>query len=404
MAYSISNLQNDLAAVLHGQTINQIFNFYGLVNRAGHQLLLDVDPMETKRASNIAGTVFNSVYDYPVPVDLKGNKVIDIYPQVNRYPTDVWLQLYNQYFDRTKSQPWATDTFTINFNTGIKSMRISAPFLLPPITLDTCSSTTGSGNWTVGGGASNLTTDNVNYVANGGSLRFNLDAGQSTGNLSETLSSPINLQNHLNQSTLFLWTYLPTPSSVTAVTLRWGTNSSNYYQVIATTTQQNTAFQTGWNLLPFPWLGATVVGTPDPSSIQYLDVIWSYDSTLQTSVRLDNIQSNLGSILNIEYYSKYIFRSVAGIFQENALTTTDLINLDTDAYNLLFFLTAHYAAQQQQGISALFFDSNYFLQKYNDALALYKAQYKSEIQLPQNSFYTLKRGGYDGYVGIRWIY
>ena len=147
------------------------------MNRAARQVILDIDPMEMKRSAQIVGTVFNMVYDYPVPVDLKGNKIIDIFPQVNRYPKDVWLQYYNQYFDRYKGNTWSSDMFTINMNSGLKTIRINAPFLPPPILIDALNSLTGSGTYTAGGGATTPTIDNVNYVANGGSLMFNLQAG-----------------------------------------------------------------------------------------------------------------------------------------------------------------------------------------------------------------------------------
>lgn len=399
MSYSILNLKSDLQGVLHGTTINQITGINTLISRAARQLILDCDPMETKRISPISGTVFNEVWDYSVPVDLKGDKVIDLFPQVNRYPTDLWGQVYNQFFDRTKGLPWSVDMFTILFNSSLKSMRINAPFLLPPITLDTCDAI---GNWTASGGATGLTLDNVNYVSTAGSLRFNLSAGQSSGTLSETLTSPIDLSAHLNQSTLFIYTYLPTPSAVSSVILKWGTDSSDYYQVTATTTQQLTAFQTGWNLLPFPWLGATVVGSPNPSQINYLSVTWNYNSTLQTAVRLDNINSNLGSILNIEYYSKYLFRdAITGSYQETVTDDSNLVNLDTDSYNLLMFLSAHYCMQQQQGLDALFYDGSFFQEKYNSALTRYMALYKSEIQTPQSVYYKMNKGGY-GLFGNRW--
>lgn len=400
MAYNISALKTDLSAILHNTTTNEIVNLNGLINRAGRQLLEDLDPQETKRIAPIAGTVFNGVWDYPVAVDLKGNKVIDIFPQANRWPSDIWLQAYNQDFDRTKGIPWSNDMFTILFNSGLKSVRINAPFFPSPILLDPCSSV---GNWTNGGGATAPVVDNVNYTANGGSLMFNLSASQASGYLQETLSSPINLSAHLNQSTLFLNTYLPTPSAVTSVNLIWGSDSSDYYSVTTSVTQQNTAFTTGWNLLAFPWLGATVVGSPNASSIQYLKVTWNYNGTLQTAVRLDNVNSNLGSILNMEYYSKYLFRDVlTGAFQETVTDDSNLINLDVESYNLLFNQVAHLAAQQQQGEAAPY-DASFFGQKYIDGVVRYKAMYKSEIQKPQTTYYKVNRGGYT-LGGNRWNY
>jgi hypothetical protein len=403
VSYTVGTLINvDLAGFIHGQNTNAIQNVYGVINRAGRKLLLDCDPYETKRASQIAGTVFNSVWDYPVPVDLKGQRIIDLYPQVNRYPKDVWAQVYNQNFDSNKNTPWSGDMFTVLNNSGLKTIRINAPFLTAPITIDPCNNIPGTGTYTAGGGATTPVVDNVNYVTNNGSLNFNLLAGHTTGNIAAVLTTPIDLTTHLNQSTLFLYTYLPTPASVTAVTLQWGSSSSNYWSVTTSLTQQNTAFQTGWNLLPFQWLGASVTGSPVVSKISYYNVIYTYNSTLQTAVRLDDVNSNLGSILNIEYYSKYLFSSAAGVFQETTTQSSDLINLDTDSYNLLIFLVGYFAAQQQQGLDALFYDSNFFLQQYTEALQKYKAQYKSEIQLPQTSYYKPKKAGYSRYLSRRW--
>lgn len=48
MSYNILDLKNDLEGVLHGTTNNQIQNLDGVINRAARQLLLDLDPQETK--------------------------------------------------------------------------------------------------------------------------------------------------------------------------------------------------------------------------------------------------------------------------------------------------------------------------------------------------------------------
>ena len=388
--------------MIHGQNVNAIQNVYGVINRAGRQLILDCDPYETKRSSQISGTVFNSVWDYAVPTDLKGQRVIDIYPQTYRYPRDVWAQVYNQNFDTYKNTPWSGDMFTVLNNSGLKTIRINAPFLPPPILIDACNAIPGASNYVAGGGATTPVVDNVNYVTNGGSLNFNLLAGHSTGNIAATLVNPINLSTHLNQSTLFFYVYLPTPSAVTSITLQFGTDASDYWSVTTSVTQQNTTFQTGWNLLAFPWLGAVQTGTPNSASIGYYNVIFNYNSTVQTAVRLDDVNSNLGSILNIEYYSKYLFSSASGVFQETTTQSSDLINLDTDSYNLLIYLASYFVMQQQQGLDALFFDANFFLQRYQEALQKYKAQYKSEIQLPQTSYYKPKKAGYTGYLSRRW--
>lgn len=397
--YTIQTLKGDLESVLHGTTTNQITNLDSVIDRAARQLILDLDPQETKRILPIGNAVYNQVYDYPVPVDLKGNKIIDIAPQVNRTPGDIWQQQYNQAFDSTKGIS-LQNGFTINFNTGIKSVRINAPFLTPPILLNQCDQISDNGTWTVGGGAANLRVSSLQFVSDNSSLQFDLLAGQSTGYLENSTIAPQNLELQLRQAYQFLYTFLPTGSSVSAVELRFGSSSSDYYAKTVTLTQESAAFQNGQNLLVFPWISATEVGTPDPSNITYLRVTWTYDSTLQTGVCLDNITSNLGSILNMSYYSKYMFRDIlTGAFQETVTDDSNLINLDTESYNLLFNQVAFLAVQQQQGVDALAYDGQFFKNAYDQGVIRYKSMYKSELQKPQSVYYLQPKGGYNSLPG-----
>lgn len=398
--YTVQTMKSDLESVLHGTTINQITNIDNLIDRAARQLLLDLDPQETKRILPISNAVYSQIYNYPVPTDLKGNKIIDIMPQVNRTANDVWSQNYNQQFDATK-QTSLQDSFTIQFNTSIKTVRINAPYLPPPIILNTCDQISDNGTWTTGGGASNLTVSNLQFVSGSSSLKFDLDAGQSSGYLENSTMQANDLETVVNQAYEFLYTYLPDADAITSVELRFGSSASDYYARTVTTTQENTALENGWNLLAYEWNGSTVVGTPDPSSITYVRVTYNYDSTLQTGVYLDNITSNLGSILNMSYYSKYLFRDIlTGTFQETVTDDSNLINLDTESYNLLFNQVAFLAVQQQQGVDANFYDGNFFQTAYLDGVKRYKAMYKSEIQKPQSTYYVQPNPGYN--TSIPW--
>lgn len=401
--YNITQLKNDLAGVLHGTTLNQITNLDGLINRAARQVLLDVDPQETRRIVEIGTPIFDSVWDYGIPDDLKGNKVVDIRPQVNRQPSDVFIQQYNQDFDVSKQWlGWNNNDFTIQFNTSVKTIRINAAGFPAGVVLNYASSLTDNGTWTVGGGATNLTVDNQNFVVQGGSLSFDLQAGQSSGYIETSDMESLNIENQLNQGTEFLYTFFPTASSITSVNLRWGSSSTDYYSRTVTATQMNTVFQNGWNFLSFAWAGITPVGSPDPSDITYLRVTWNYDSTLQTGVKLNDIVSRMGRFLEIEYYSKFLFRDAStGAYQENVTDDTNLINLDTESFNLLFNYVAYLAAQQQQGANALRNDGPMFLGLYNQGLERYKAMYKSQVQKPRQIYYAQPNPSYSRYIGSR---
>lgn len=392
--YNVQALENDLTAVLHGTTLDQVVSPLGLINRGARNLMLDLDPQETKRIQQLP--IFNSVYDYPCFSDLKGNAAIDIFPQVNRQWSDYYSQQYNQDFDLSK-QTSLRDSFTVLFNTATKSLRINAPTLTAPTILNSASGTTNNGTWTADGVfATSLTTNNTNFEAAGGSLQFSLATG--TGYVVNSTSGSVDISSMLNQGSLFAYVYLPTGSQFTSVTLTWGSSASNYYSVTVTQNQLGVAFNNGWNLLQFPWLGATVVGSPNSAAITYLKVSLTCTAT-QTGVLVNNIFAGMPLLCNIEYYSKYLFRdNITGAFQENATDPSNLINLDTETYNLLFNQCGYLLAQQTQGMNALIYDASFFAQAYVAQTERYKALYKSEKQIPQATYYYKPNPNYGNIV------
>lgn len=388
MSYDVTSLKSDISSILHGTTTNQVTNFDGLIYRAARQVLLDVDPQETKRITQLP-TVFTDVFDYACPTDLKGNKVIDIFPQVNRQQTDIVTQAYNQQFDIGKQNTSFLNNFTILFNTGVKTIRINEPGISPaPIQVNECDSITNNGTWIVADSASNLSVDYLNSINGTGALKFDLASSGSVGLLENSTMNPVDLSNDVLQGTFFLYVYLPTGSAFSSFGLIIGSDTNNIYSMSTTVTQENTAFQNGWNLLSFPWANASTLNSPDPSALSYIQVGFDYDGTAQTGVRLDQITESLGQIMNIEYYSKYMFRnSSTGAFQETITADSNLINLDMESYNLLTYKTAEYAVQQQQGLDATFYDGQYFSNLYKETLFRYQQLYKSEVQKPSATYY-----------------
>lgn len=394
MAYSIQTLLNDISGVTHGTTTNKIPNLFGAINRAARTLLLDVDPKETQRIVSLAQT-FNSVFDYAIPVDVKGDRIIDLRPQAGRMPTDIFTQGYSQDFDAFKNVSWA-DKIITQWNTGVKTLRIEAPTLTAPITLTDTSTITG---WTATTGAQNISLDTVNSVAGGGDIQFDLAPGSSAGSIQISTLSPVDLTGHVNIDTLFCWVYLPLASAVTSINLLWGSDvTANYYNLSITTTQQGTAFQNGWNLLAFPWTSATKVGSPAVTAYDSVKLTVNYNSTLQTGLRFCNLTSNTGYIFQLQYYSKYLFRNPStNAFQETVVdVATDggtIINLDTDSYNLLFNKTAYYVAQSLQGADADY-DATFWDNEYQIALQRYKGLNPSEAMLKGSVYYRpARRGG-----------
>lgn len=401
MAYSITTLITDLAGVTHGTTVNSIPNLYGVFNRAARAVLLDVDPKETMRTVQLS-QVFNSVYDYPIPVDVKGDRLVDLRPQANRAPGDVFFQGYEQAFDTLKGLGINNAIYT-QWNTGVKTIRIEAPTLVAPVQLTDTSTLTG---WAATVGASSLGLDSTNYVAGGGALTLNLLAASASGYIQNSSLQQIDYTNYLNNSTGFLWVYLPSGSAITSVNLRWGSDvTTNYYNYTATATQQGTAFQNGWNLVAFPWVSATVTGSPVITAIDSVRVTFNYNGALQTGVKVCNLTFNQGFIFETVYYSKYLFRDPStNAFQETVVDSTDnnkIINLDTESYNLFFNKCAFFIAQQLQGSDAQY-DATFWGNEYDLALTRYKALNPSEAMLKTATYYQIPRRGYGGYNNNFW--
>ena len=403
MSYSILNLKQDLTGILHGTSLDQIINPDGLIYRAGRKVLADIDLQETKRIIPLVNPIYNSVYDYACPVDVKGIKIIDIRPQVNRSNYDNMSQSYSKDFDIQKGNTKG-ESFNVDFNSMIKTLRIQNTFLPQGTVLNEADSVTGNGIWVASGDANTLTTDNINYASGSGSLNFNLAASGSQGLLTVTNIAAQDLTTFLNQGTFFIYVYLPKAANFSSITLKIGSSASAYYQVTTLVTQQNTVFQDGWNLLAFPWFGATVVGVPDVTKIQYIQIAYNYNGTAMNGVRLDNVTCKLGTIFNIAYYSKFIFRdAITGAFQETVTDDSNLVNLDTESYNILLYQLAYLAAQQQQGINASYFDASFFENAYEELKATYRSVYKSEYQKPRQAWYKPTNNNYNQWANERFV-
>lgn len=400
--YSIDTMQQELEAMLHGTTLNQITNLIGLENRAARQLLLDIDPQETKRVVEFVNPIYNTVFDYPIASDVKGNKLIDIFPQVQRLPWDIWSQAYNQAFDIAKQNIYSSaDMFTMNFNTGLKSIRINAPFLNPPQIINEIDNITNNGTWAVGGTASSLSVNNTNFAQGAGSLQFNVTTGAAY--IENSTMTAIDLSTVANQASLFSWVSIPTAASLTSVELRFGSSATNYWSLTVTQNQQGTAFVNGFNLNQFPWASMTAVGSPNASAVSYARITLNVTASM-TACKVNGLNSILGTILSYSYYSKFLFRdATTGAFQETVTDVSNLINLDTDSYNLYVNLVCLYAVQQQQGLDASFFDAGFFQNAYEEGVAKYRSMYKSELQKPQSVYYKQPNTSYNNYYGRGWF-
>ena len=399
----ISDVENELQGMLHGTTLNQITDLYGVFNRAARRVIGDVDPQETKIVSQF-GKIYDGVWDYPLAVDVKGNGIIDLFPQANRNLRDNFSQVYNKTFDLWKNFTLVPD-FTPRYNGTIRTVRINATDLQTGISINQADAYNGNGIFVAGTNVANVTTNNQ-LMTDGGSGSVQFDISQtgvpSTATITNTTGTAVDLTNHYNNADQFFAIYLPNASGITSIDYKFGTSASAYYDSGAITLDMmGNSFQNGWNFIKIPWSSFTIVGSPTLTKIgSYISVSISYNGTLQTQVLLNQFWSRLGVIFNQEYYSKYLFRdATTNAFKEKVTNDTDYVNLDTDGVDMFIWATVKEAVDQQQGLDAMFSDGPNAEQRYQDAVTKYQAKYRSEKIKPASFYYKTPSAGYRQYMG-----
>ncbi len=403
MPYLISDVKSDLQRKLHGTSLAKLSDVNSLLWEAGKEIIARIDPQEMIQIENIENAIYDSVFDYTAPTDLKGNKVIDIRPQVNRVLNDNFTQASKNQFDLLKKN----NTFTIKYDKGVKTLRLSKS-LTTPTTVNEMNDITDNGTWAVSSSASGLVRDNINFISGGSSLKFDLASagGSTTGIIQNSTMTQVDLSELENEGALFHWIFFTSASPITNVKLDWGNDSSNFFSRTVTTPHNGTAFIDGWQLLRFDWKDATETGTVDTTKIDFIRITITYDGTATGAaqvVRTDSVTAQLGRIWEIVYYSKFPFRNSAGTFIERPTDDSDEVNLDDDSYNIFLYEAARIAAVEIQGS-----DSSIDVREYEKALygdpskedrvglyKMYARSYPSEIKKKRTTYYNMPERSYD---------
>jgi len=373
--YTVAEAKDDLKGMLHGTNLNDITGIDDLLERAGRKVLAELDPAETRRISNLADAIHNNIYQYVVPTDLKGNKIIDIRPQANRNPSDSMRQFVGKEFGKYKDL--IGEMMSVRHDDGTKFLKMSRKEGPYPALLNGFNSLTDNGTVAVVATAANLAVNTKFSLEGGKSVEFDIVA--SGDGIQVTGMTAVDLSTHDEESDHFVSFYAEDVSNITSVTPVWGNDlTANYWTGVAQTTQSNgDAFRNGWNTVKVPWSTATETGTVDPAAIDSLKLTFVTTGAV-SKVRVDQWQSSVGEIMEIEYYSRFMFRSSAGVWSEDISDDSDIVNLETDAYNIFLYEAAIMGAQQVMGADGAS-DINFFkgeLHGTGNQLGLYK-RYKS---------------------------
>jgi len=355
-SYTQAKLNTEVAAIVSGTFTAA--NFLTIANRAIRDVLSEIDLRSSIRSAALSPNLFDDVFQYSAPSDLKGNKIIDIKPQINRGRYDRWNLVTQEEFDRKKQDirvdkygdeiemkgtQWLGDNLIAIFRDDLTNkLLLSKPIDDEELKIDTLDAV---GDWEEFGDGDNLTADSDNYVKGSGCINWDIDdtGGTTAGIYNDSLDS-FDISDYIQNGSIFVWVYISSTTNLTNFIIRIGSSSSAYYSITITKNNEGNSFYTGWNLLRFDFANKSETGTVDDDDCDYVALYMTKDAAKvsETDYRFDNLVIKLGDHYDVVYYSRYFWQSSAGTYLEDATTTTDLLNCETDEYNLIIEKTAQY--------------------------------------------------------------
>ena len=276
--------------------------------------------------------------------------------RVDWLPTKDFTYLTPNEFDLVAGKTGSNSTipnrwiYTVEYSAGVPVLRVNYPESTTQTLLHAGDDISTNGTWAVdstNSDATNITTDENVGRTSGSSINFDLDVSQSGNNYADIYvpdMDSIDLSDHEDVSRIRIWVWIPDVTYISGHTGYWSSDTSstpttisNYWSVAITTNANGGELTNGWNRLEFDWEGATKTGSPDSSAIVYLQLRTSYSSSQgdDTDFRINQIISKIPKDMELAYYSDYMAKTTAGVWQAEITATTDSTLVPTRFRNVL---------------------------------------------------------------------
>ncbi len=334
MIYTQSALKSAVNSKIKGK-IGILTDFQETLNSGVRQVLSDIDFITARRRTPLIPALFDGVFEYAAPADLKEYSIISV--QNQRWTkTPFWsLVAYEQFMRRQDA-----NTVSVSDYDGLRKVFIKSSLIDTKITTSSLDSlTSGGGTWILLGDATNVEASISDFVEGAGSIKFDISAaGGTTAGIQNTTLSQADLSEYFEgNGNATVWAYITSTTNLTNFILKIGSDNTNYYTKTVTTQADGTAFVNGWNLLSFDLSTFTTVGTPVITAADYCAIYFTKTAGKISEVgyKFDNIQFRIGEINNLYYYSGYGWQSSTGTYKVNA---------NEDEYELILAKCAELAA------------------------------------------------------------
>ena len=331
MVYTMTTIKASVATMISGTASDADLTI--IINRAARSVVSDIDMHSHIRRSALSPGLFDDVYNYSAPSDLKMSGIIDIRPQINRSRFDEWRITTTDEFDRLKSEK--ENTCAISEHEMTKSIKISRQI---DDTSEVIDSVTSVDDWAAYGDGTNLTSDSSDFIKGSASVNWDINAdGGTTAGIYNSSLTAFDVSDYLTSGSIFVWVYISNTTYLTNFIIRVGSSSTVYYSITVTTNNEGTAFETGWNLLRFDFDDKVTTGTVDDDACDYVALYMTKNAlkVSETDFRFNYLVMKIGERYNIIYYSKYAWQDTDGTYLENSTDDTDYINADTEEIGMI---------------------------------------------------------------------
>lgn len=333
MIYTQSDLRGRINAKIQGK-IDMLVSPQDTMNEAVREVLSEIRLRSTRRKASLTPNLFSQQYEYACPSDLMGPAIIDVPAQAKRADGEFTLVPSEQF----RRYPQVGDIAIEDFN-GTRLLLINSAVEDDTTEITTTEVVdTGPADWTALGDATNVAADTDDYVTGNGSIEFDIGSGATTtAGISLTGMDSVDLDDYIGHAaSIFTHARITSTTNLTNFKLRLGQDASNYYEYTATARNDGTAFATGWNLLRFDLTSVSTTGSPTSTGIDYATLYMTKTAAKinEAGYMFNGLFAKKGKYHDVMYYSKYGWQSSAGTYKENSTDASDLLNADTDEFDL----------------------------------------------------------------------
>jgi hypothetical protein len=342
-----------------------------IVNSAARIAMAEVDFRGNIREAVLTPNLTDNQYDYVLPTDVKADRIIDLRPQAT--DTRGEFETYNlvspEEFDRRKQVE--RGIYTILNDDLTRVLRISSDVDNQELEVSSLEDSA----WTTfdsdAVNDSDVKVDNDDYTEGNGSIRFQTDTGDTTdtavGIQNDSLAT-FNISSYLARGQAFVDAKLTVADTgIHQISLRVGSDSSNYYQISDSNQNDCTPFVAGWNKIRFDLQNRTTAGTPVDTAIDYAAIFWSRDTTTATLLHLndtdwgfDNLILKRGKYYLLSYYTNRVWQDTAFSLVENSTHDSHALLVQNDEFELIVHKAAELASQYLRDYE----DAKYYAQEY----------------------------------------